>query len=82
MTDWRYLDNWHTGVSVNGSCQTYSLPMQLRGPREKGRLAGLLSDSNSVLSESQRSGMNSSGRLKLSAEWLAHQELTETVVFR
>ena len=43
---------------------TYFLPMQLRGPREKGWEASLLSVANS-LSPSQRSGMKTSGSLKL-----------------
>ena len=43
---------------------THFLPMQLRGPREKGWEASLLSDVNS-LSPIQRSGMKVSGYLKL-----------------
>lgn len=43
---------------------THFLPMQLRGPREKGWEASLLSVANS-LSPSQRSGMKTSGSLKL-----------------
>ncbi len=43
---------------------THFLPMQLRGPREKGWDASLLSDANS-LSPIQRSGMKVSGYLKL-----------------
>lgn len=55
------------GTNHNNSV-TYLLPMQLRGPTLNGCRTSRRSSGNAATSMN-RSGMNSSGRLKLRGEW-------------
>lgn len=60
--------------------EAYFRPMQARGPKLKGWCASLRSESNSG-SPSQRSGMNSWGRLKYFSVWYMTTWEMETVVW-
>lgn len=64
---------------LGGGKDTYFLPIQFLGPKEKGCSASLLSPENRS-SPSHRSGMNAPGRVKFLGERnMAHCHMLTTV---